>query len=97
MANDDACVHLGVDCALQARRAGAIWDLRLRSENTDAAVLQGRIGLTASLLGAFPPISRDVGNHAFVECDLLHLTWHVAQIDQEPIHVGHPHQRVLIQ
>jgi hypothetical protein len=28
---------------------------------------------------------------------LLHLTWHAAQIDQESVHLGHPHQRVLIQ
>jgi hypothetical protein len=29
-------------------------------------------------------IGRDVGDHAFVECNLLHLTRHIAQIDQEP-------------
>ena len=55
------------------------------------------IGLTAALLGAFLMIGRDIGDHAFVECDLLHLTWHAAQIDQESVHLGHPHQRVLIQ
>ena len=39
---------------------------------------------------------RDVGDYAFVECNLLHLTSHAALIDQETVHLGHPHQRVLL-
>jgi hypothetical protein len=53
--------------------------------------------LQTFLLGIFLLIGRNIGNHAFVERDLLHLARHVAQINQEAIHLGYPHNRVLIQ
>jgi hypothetical protein len=42
-------------------------------------------------------ITRDVGDHAFLKCNLLNLARHATQIHQYAINLGHPHQRVVIQ
>src|SRR3954452_6469222 len=42
-------------------------------------------------------VGRDVGDHALLEGDLLNLARHMAQVDQHPIDLNHPHERVLIQ
>src|SRR5215213_5550656 len=42
-------------------------------------------------------VSRNVGDHALLECDLLDLTRHLAQVDQHAVDLGHPHEGVLIQ
>src|SRR3954470_12196262 len=42
-------------------------------------------------------VSRNVGDHALLECDLLDRTRHLAQVDQHAVDLGHPHERVLIQ
>lgn len=41
--------------------------------------------------------SRDVGDQPVVERDLVHLTRYIAPINQDPVHFGHPQQRVLLQ
>src|SRR4051812_42261632 len=42
-------------------------------------------------------VSGNVGDHALLECDLLDLTRHLAQVDQHAVDLGHPHERVPIQ
>src|SRR3569833_1449715 len=41
-------------------------------------------------------VGRDVRDHALLVGDLLHLARHVAQVDQQAVDLGHPHQRVLV-
>src|SRR5215207_9921660 len=55
-----------------------------------------RSGL-AGLLVAFLLVGGNGGDQALVERDLLYLARHVTQVDQEAVHLRHPHQRVLIQ
>ena len=47
--------------------------------------------------GTLFAISMDVGDHAFLKCNLLNLARHLTQIHQYAINLGHPYQRVLIQ
>ena len=48
-------------------------------------------------MGTSTAITRDVGDHAFLKCNLLNLARHLTQIHQYAINLSHPHQRVAIQ
>jgi hypothetical protein len=42
-------------------------------------------------MGTSIAICGNVGNHAFVECDLLDLARHLAQINHYTVYLGYPH------
>jgi hypothetical protein len=41
-------------------------------------------------------IRRDVGNQSIFKGNFLDLTGHISQINQQPIYLCHPHQRILL-
>jgi hypothetical protein len=69
---------------------------RILGRLTVSLVLKSQFG-PAVQMGTSTAITRDVGDHAFLKCNLLNLARHATQIHQYAINLGHPHQRVVIQ
>ena len=69
---------------------------RILGRLTVSLVLKSQFGPTVQM-GTSTAITRDVGDHAFLKCNLLNLARHLTQIHQYAINLRHPHQRVVIQ
>jgi hypothetical protein len=41
-------------------------------------------------------VRRNIGDHTVLVCNHLHLPRHITQVDEHPVDLGDPHQRVLV-